>query len=55
LRSSMPFPTRRDAARISEGAVAAALGERAGDLPAWPAMIEPVDVVSAKLPDDPSD
>jgi quinol monooxygenase YgiN len=49
------FPDEAGRSARLEGAVAAALGERAGDLLAWPPMIEPVDVVSAKLPDGPSD
>jgi quinol monooxygenase YgiN len=48
------FPDEAGRTAHLEGAVAAALGKRAGDLLAWPPTIEPVDVVSAKLPDGPS-
>ena len=46
------FPDQAGRRAHLEAAVAAALTARAGELFARPPVIEPVDVLSAKLPDD---
>ena len=46
------FPDQRGRRAHLEGAVAAALGERADDLLARAPAIEPVDIIAAKLPSE---